>query len=268
MRKAAVACVQFAPVLCDKEYNLIRMEYWIDQVMQEHPDTDLILFPELANSGYDGTRTEFQRMAEVPGAGETGKRLGRRAAQYHVYLAFGYPEEAGDVLYNSMMLLGRDGGVVYNYRKVHPFGSEKSWCEHGDAFCAVDTDFGKIGMLICYDTVFPEAARTLALQGAELLLISTNWENPYVYDWELTTASRAYDNILPLASANRVGMDRVTSFFGHSRILDPIGRPLETLDEEVEGYIWHQIDLEEATALRQGYYTTFQDRRPESYRLM
>ncbi len=267
MKTATVACVQFAPRLGEKDYNLTQMEYWIEKVMTEHPNTDVILFPELATSGYDGTPATFQKMADMAGGGESAERLGRAAARFHVYVAFGYPEVADGVMYNSMELLDREGKLVYNYRKVHPFAAENVWCQKGSEFKAVDTDFGKVGMMICYDTVFPEAARTLALQGAELILISTNWEKPYSYDWDLVTAARAYDNVIPLAAANRVGQDVSTSFFGHSMILDPLGRPLEKIEEEIEGYVWHEIDLEIATDLRNHYYSTFQDRRVDTYQM-
>lgn len=267
MSKTRIACVQFAPHLGDVEYNISTMCYWIDKIKQEHQDTDLILFPELATSGYDCTKEEFMAASEILGYGKVSEILGKKAREHRVYLALGYPEYADGELYNSMMLLDRDGGILGNYRKVHPFSSENLWCKKGDNYVVVETDFGKVGLMICYDTSFPEVARTLALRGAELLLVSTNWEKPYIYDWELVTASRAYDNIIPLASANRVGMDRTTSFFGHSKIVNPIGQTLAALNDEVEGYIWQEVNLDENKVYREGYYTVFADRRPETYQI-
>lgn len=265
MKSAAIACVQFAPVTNQKQKNLECMEQWICRIMKEHPDTDLIVFPELSVTGYDGTRREFWEMAETKEEGESIAVLGELAHKYKVYITYGYAEKEADVMYNSMIMLGRNGEIVQNYRKVHPFGDEKKWCCSGDHFCLAETDFGRLGMMICYDTSFPEAAGSLCRMGADMLVICSNWEKPYSYDWDLVTSCRAYDNTLFVAAANRIGDDRVTKFFGHSRILDPIGHPLAKLDEEQEDYIWETIDLEETDRLRNGYYTSLTDRRPDVY---
>ena len=121
-------------------------------------------------------------------------------------------------------------------------------------------------MMICYDASFPEAAGTLCRMGADMLIISSNWEDPYFYDWDLVTKSRAYDNTLFVAAANRVGKDRKNSFFGHSCIVDPVGKTEQILGGE-ENYIWQSVDLEETDRLRSGYYTSLKDRRPDTYTL-
>ena len=267
MKNAAIACVQFAPVTNQKQANLSHMSRWICRIMKEHPETDLIVFPELSITGYDATRQEFLEMAETPKEGEGIAALKELARRYNVYITYGYAEKEKDVMYNSMILLGRNGETVQNYRKIHPFGDEKKWCMPGARFCIAETDFGKLGMMICYDTSFPEMAGSLCRMGADMLVICSNWEKPYSYDWDLVTSCRAYDNTLYVAAANRTGDDRVTKFFGHSRILDPIGHPLVKLDGEQEGYIWASIDLEETDRLREGYYTCLKDRRPDIYLL-
>lgn len=263
----SAACVQFAPVTNDKMGNAEKMADWIRRIKDEHYDIDLILFPELALNGYDAEKEEFRAMAEVPGTGEACQVLARAAAEAGVYVAYGYAEDGGEVCYNSMLMLDRSGKVLTNYRKVHPFASEKIWCAAGDAFQIARTDFGNIGLMICYDTSFPEAAGTLALMGADLLAVSTNWEDPHLYDWDLVTSARAFDNTLHLLGANRVGQDRVNTFSGHSRILDPMGMPLASLDTPEEGYIFAMLDLSETARLRSGYYQQFRDRRPDTYRL-
>ena len=263
----SAACVQFAPVTGDKMGNAEKMKKWIEKVKDEHYDIDLILFPELALNGYDATREEFFAMAEQPGSGEACRLLAEAAAQAGVYVAYGYAEAGGEVCYNSMIMLDRSGQVNANYRKIHPFAAEKIWCVAGDTFQVARTDFGKIGMMICYDTSFPEAAGTLSLMGADLLIISTNWEDPHLYDWDLVTQARAFDNTLHVLGSNRVGQDRVNTFSGHSRILDPMGLPLASLDEPTEGYIFAMLDLSETDRLRNGYYQQLRDRRPDTYRI-
>ena len=127
--------------------------------------------------------------------------------------------------------------------------------------------------MICWDTAFPEVARTYALRGAQLLVVCTNWEiteseswpMDTAADWDLVTRARAFDNLLHLVSANRVGVDRGLGFFGHSNIIDPVGKAIESLDEPVEGVIHARIDLGSTEKRRKEYYTIFEDRRPDTY---
>ncbi|MDO4621424.1 MAG: carbon-nitrogen hydrolase family protein [Eubacteriales bacterium] len=265
-KKASVACIQFAPVTNDKAANIRKMGSWIESVKAEHPFVDLILFPELAINGYDATKEEFRAMAETPEHGDALEAMKIMARICRTYIAYGYAEDGGEDMYNSMIMIGRDGEVVENYRKIHPFADEKKWCVAGEEWKVAETDFGKVGMMICYDTSFPEAAGTLARMGAEMLAISTNWEDPHLYDWDLVTAARAFDNSLHVVSSNRVGRDRILSFSGHSRILSPMGRPICELMEPEEGYIYAELDLEETNRLRSGYYTSIRDRRPNTYK--
>lgn len=264
MKKVNIACVQFAPDTGEKEKNLEKMVFWIKKVMEEHPHTDLIILPELSNTGYDATKEEFEDMAESAERGKTGETIRRLAKENNCYIAYGYAERDGDILYNSMVLFGRKGEFVQNYRKIHPFALEKTWCCAGNEWKIAETDMGRLGMMICYDTSFPEAAGTLCRMGADMLMICSNWENPYSYDWDLVTKSRAYDNTLFVAASNRVGKDRKNSFFGHSCIVNPVGKVVEMIGEE-EDYIWQSVDLEETTRLRNGYYTSLKDRRPDTY---
>lgn len=265
MSKVSVACVQFAPVTGDKDANIEKMDAWVHQIKREHEKIDLILFPELAISGYDASREEFLSMAETVDEGPAVAAMKKAAAQCGVYIAYGYPELAGEVMYNSMIFLGRRGEVVQNYRKIHPFADEKKWCAAGNEYKLAETDFGRVGLLICYDTSFPEAAGSLSRMGADLLAVSTNWEDPHLYDWDLVTSARAFDNTLHLVSANRVGRDRINVFSGHSRILNPLGQPVSELKGAEEGYAWAVLDLEETKRLRGGYYKTLVDRRPDTY---
>ncbi len=264
MKKANIACIQFAPVTAQKEKNLEKMIFWINKVIKEHPQTDLIILPELSNTGYDATKEEFEEMAEPQAVGETSEKISRLAKENNCYITYGYAERDGDILYNSMIMFGRKGEFVQNYRKIHPFALEKVWCHAGEEWKLAETDIGRLGMMICYDTSFPEAAGTLCRMGADMLIISSNWEDPYFYDWDLVTKSRAYDNTLFVAASNRVGKDRKNSFFGHSCIVNPEGKAEQILDGE-EDYIWQSIDLEETDRLRSGYYTSLKDRRPDTY---
>ena len=190
------------------------------------------------------------------------------AKQHRVKLVFGFAEREAAFLFNSAALIGEDGALIGVYRKVHLFDTEKRYFKAGDNYPVFETNRGRLAMMICWDAAFPEVARTYALKNADLLIIPTNWEKPYQDDWDLLTRARAFDNTIYVASANRVGPDVTLDWFGHSNIIDPQGKPLAQLNEEVEGYISATLDFEHAQRLRASYYTFFQDRRPDTYGLL
>ena len=267
--KITVSCVQLLPKLGDKQYNLEKMKSQVEAIMAQNPRTNLIVFPELMTSGYEGTPEMFQALAETAPNGESMQVMGELAKRHHVHIVYGLPERdpvLTDVLYNAAVLIDCDGQVRGTYRKVHPFADEKRWCRAGCSFPLFDTEIGKLGIMICWDTAFPEVARCYALEGADLLIVSTNWEDPYADDWDLITRARAFDNTLHLVAANRVGDDGGTlSFFGHSKIMNPVGKEIAALDEPREGVISAEINLALTEKERARYYTFFKDRRPDAY---
>ena len=281
--KFRVSCVQMEPKLGDKSYNLNKMEEYIHSVMGEYPDTRLIVFPELCTTGYEGEPEQFQELAETVPNGESMVRLGALAKKYHTHIVYGFAERDAvlkDVLYNAAIMIDEDGKVLGTYHKVHPFADEKRWCRAGASLPIFDTALGKIGIQICWDTAFPEISRCYAVNGADLLVISTNWEDPYeiagwtkespinthAEDWDLITSARAFDNTLHLVAANRIGDDGKTlSFFGRSKILDPRGKTIASLDERKEGFITAEIDTALTQQKRAEYYCFFKDRQPKVY---
>ena len=273
--KINVTCVQMEPVRFDFKTNLRKMTDFVENVMAKNPKTDLIVFPELITSGYECGK-EFQKLAERVSDGESIRVLSALAKKYGVFLVYGFPERdpaIDDVLYNAAVFIDNKGCVLGTYRKVHLFASEKEFFRAGCEYPLFDTEIGKIGIMICWDTAFPEVARAYALQGAELIVVSTNWEKPYLEevetknqdDWDLITRARAFDNCLYLAAANRIGFDETLGFFGRSKIVGPTGVPVIELNEEIEGTISAEIDYSKIPVLRSAYYTFFKDRRPDTF---
>jgi predicted amidohydrolase len=268
--KVNVACVQMQPKRFDVETNLSKMQGFIEQIMEEKPKTELIVFPELITSGYECGK-EFQNLAETVPHGQSMKIIGELAKKYQVHIVYGFPERdpyVTDVLYNSAALIDSNGEVMGVYRKVHPFDTEKQYFRAGCGYPLFNTPIGKIGIMICWDTAFPEVARSYALQGADLIVISTNWEKPYEADWDLITKARAFDNVIYIAAANRIGHDETLGFFGRSKIMGPLGVPIAELNEEVEGVISAELDYSVPLRLKHEYYTFFKDRRPDTYDLL
>lgn len=273
--KINVTCVQMEPVRYDFAANLEKMTKFIEKTMTENPKTQLIIFPELITSGYECGK-EFQKLAERVSEGESIKVISKLAEKYNVHIIYGFPERdeaINDVLYNASVFINNHGKVLGTYRKVHLFASEKEFFRAGCSYPLFDTEIGKIGIMICWDTAFPEVARAYALQGAELIAISTNWEKPYLEDvetknqddWDLITRARAFDNCLYVAAANRIGFDETLGFFGRSKIIGPTGVPIKELNEEVEGTIFAELDYSRIPVLRAAYYTFFKDRRPDTF---
>lgn len=268
--KINVSCVQMRPVRYDVKGNVKKMCKFIDKVMKENENTDLIVFPELITSGYE-CHDEFHNIAEVAYESSTIKIIGQMAKKYKTNIIFGFPERDGknkEILYNSVAYVNDRGELGGTYRKVHLFDTEKEYFTPGHEYPVFDTFFGKIGIMICWDTAFPEVARIYALKHVDLMVVSTNWEKPYSDDWDLVTSARAFDNCMYLAAANRIGDDDKLSFFGHSRIVSPLGKPIAELKEEIEGIISAELDLSIPIDLREKYYTFFNDRKPETYGLL
>ena len=263
-----ITCVQMCPALNDWESNVQSMCRFIAEAASQKTNLDLIVFPELATSGYECTQAEFAAQAEPLAEAQSIRRIGQTAKQYRVNVVYGFPEQdpvQQNILYNSAVFINRSGAAQGYYRKVHLFGGEKDLFQPGADFPVIEADFGKVGLLICWDTAFPEAARTYALKGAQLLVISSNWEAPYAADWDLAVSARAFDNVLPVAAANRVGMERTLCFFGHSKIVDPLGQQIAALNTGQTGLVTAEIDLTASERLRAQYYTLLQDRKPALY---
>jgi predicted amidohydrolase len=274
MREVTVATVQMKPKLGETEENLVKMSELVAKIAGQQK-VDLIVFPELITSGYEcGVR--FTDLAQrVPGP--TVNLMAQRAQEFGVHIAFGLPtkEKVESILFNSLVFIGPDGELVGEYRKVHLKGEERMAFRAGYRYLVFECGFGAVGLLTGYDMAFPEAARSLALEGAELLVVCANWEKPHKDEWRTYVLARAYENALFVAAANRVGDDVTYSFFGDSLIVGPRGQVYATLAGEVdpktnepaEGYCVARIDLTEVRQRREEFQT-LQNREPDSYKAL
>ena len=261
-----VSALQFEPRFLDKEYNL----YKIKQLLYKLK-TDLVVLPELCNSGYVfATQEEVFSVAEEAGKGETYFVLSEIANGNNCNIVYGYPELDGNNLYNSCMLIMPDGRF-YNYRKTHLFNREKLFFSPGDTGFQVFSilDRIKIGIMICFDWQFPEAARTLALAGAQIICHPANLVLPWC---QQAMKIRCLENRVFAVTANRIGTEinagEKLSFTGQSQILNTKGEVLSSLSVNEEGTITVEINPEEAndkTVTERN--DAFKDRRPEFYKL-
>ncbi len=267
--KTRIACVQMKSALGDKAYNINKMITKLEEVMGSDGDVQLVIFPELAVNGYECGEL-YEQTSEAYPDGESIKAMAEQAKKHNVHIVFGFVEKAEKdgrtVLYNSAALIDSSGTPIGCYRKSHLVeGEETKYFEKGTEYDVYDTSIGKIGMMICWDTAYPEVARILALKGAEIIAVPTAWETePNPGDWEIVNSARSFDNVLYIASCNHVGTDRELNFFGRSMISGPLGRQLTVAGAEEE-IIKADVDLALLPELREGYYVLLKDRNPETY---
>ncbi len=231
MREITVATVQMKPDLGEIEDNLVKMSDFVSKIATQQK-VDLIVFPELITSGYE-LGVKFTQVAQVI-PGPTVNLLGQRAQQMGVYIAFGMvaKERVESVLYDAAVLIGPDGELIGEYRKTHLKGEERMAFREGYRLPVFETEFGLVGLMLGWDIAFPEVARSLVLDGAELLCALGSWERDEVDEWKTYLKARAYENAVFMAGANRVGTDVTLSFGGESAIVGPRGRVHASLPGE------------------------------------
>lgn len=232
-------------------------------------EADLIVLPELAFSGYFfASRAEAKQLAEDPKKSLALRSLLDLCKEKKLHVVTGFAERARDRVFNSALLLG-PRGIVHTYRKVHLFLEEKRWFDPGDTPLAVQTVQGaKIGIMICFDWIFPEVTRTLALQGMQILAHPSN----LVLDLcQRAMFARSVENAVFTITANRWGADErphgTLRFTGASQILGPKGELLA--QAPVRGSAIRIVEIDPARA-RDKRITKrndlFADRRPQFYR--
>jgi 5-aminopentanamidase len=231
----------------------------------------LVVFPECALSGYCFESKDEALPHAEPLPGPAREAIATDCRALGVWAAFGLLERDGDRLFNCCALVGPNGSLV-SYRKVHlPFLGVDRFTTPGDRPFAVH-DLGglRVGINICYDGSFPESSRVLALLGADLILLPTNWPPGAAVTAKLLPAARAFENSVYYAAVNRTGQERGFRFIGQSRIVDPTGETL-AIAGEGEEILYAEIDPQRARAKRQikipGKYEIDRvgDRRPEMY---
>jgi len=205
---------------------------------------ELTVFPECALSGYVYESAEEALPAAETVPGETSEAVMEACRRHDTYAIVGLLERdpATNAIYNSAFVAG-PGGLIANYRKCHlPVLGIDRFVASGDALPVIPLPFARIGILICYDMRFPEAARSLALDGADVIVVPTNWPEGAESSPDFLTRARAMENRVYLAACNRVGVEQGTRFIGRSQIVDPGGRILQEADGVSETILSAEID--------------------------
>lgn len=224
-----LAVCQFEPVFLNKEANLDKMGDMARRAVLA--GAQLLIFPECCVTGYGVGQQAYEmvKLAEViqgPGRGPTVQRMEALADELRVQVIFGLPELADGTIYDSVVHLVPEVGVVGSFHKVHMWNEEEKVFTRGQAFAVHEGPVGCLGLLVCYDLEFPEAARILALRGVHLLAVSAANMRPWEEFQHVYARARAMENSIFVAVSNCLGKLNSTEFFGGSIIVDPYGRIL------------------------------------------
>lgn len=258
----------------------------IDKALQQvHCAADaganIILLQELFSTPYfcKDQNPDFLALAQPRSSHPALLALQKLAKDRHLVLPVSFFERANNAFFNSLVVFDADGKDLGLYRKAHipdgPGYQEKFYFSPGDTgFKVFDTQYGRIGVAICWDQWFPEAARVMALQGAEILFyptaIGSEPRAPEINSrghWTRVMQGHAAANLVPLVAANRIGheigAESSITFYGGSFISDPTGALLAQADQE-ECILYADLDLSKLAAQR-AEWGLFRDRRPELY---
>ena len=257
-----IGLLQFSPVYGDIQANIRK----IDELLKMQPQADIWVLPELASSGYNfASAEEAFKTSEPINDSHFIQFLKHKAKETGSILVSGFNEREDNILYNSAVMTGPDG-LWGHYRKLHLFNREKEYFKPGNLGLPVfDTPLGKVGLLVCFDWMFPEIWRLLALRGAALICHPSNLVLPYC---QSAIPGYSLTNRIFIATTNRTGTEKELTFTGQSVLVNPAGDYLIQAGPDEEGGFTHQVDLSMAEDKKMTPYNdAFKDRRCDYYKL-
>lgn len=277
-RLVRVAAVQ-TTLSTDTKANIEKLDAYVHQAAQD--GAQVVLMSELFESHYfcKEEKDEFFSLAHEFNNHPTIQHYQKLAKSLNVVLPVSFFEKANHAYYNSIAIVDADGEILGVYRKSHipdgPGYEEKFYFRGGDTgFKVWSTKHARIGVGICWDQWYPECARAMALQGAELLFyptaIGSEPANPSLDTkdpWQRSMQGHAMANVMPVIASNRTGTEGQQHFYGHSFITDQLGKIISEIPDGKEGVIAHTFDLD-AVAKTRASWGFFRDRRPELYSIL
>jgi predicted amidohydrolase len=257
-----VALVQMDVVLGRPAENRHRATEFVREAAAQ---SDLVVLPEMWSTGY--VLDELSgNLADRDGE-PLGAFLSDLAHQCGIYLAGSRAVERSGKVYNLATVHGPDGRLVAEYAKIHlvPMMEEPVYLTPGDRLAMADLDGLRSGLAVCYDLRFCEQFRSLALRGAELMIVPAEWPAARLPHWRTLLMARAIENQCFMLGCNRIGSDGKNEFAGHTMVVDPWGNVLVEGDEE-ESILYAVIDPAQVAEVRTRI-PVFRDRRPDVYGL-
>jgi predicted amidohydrolase len=268
-RRFRAAAVQTLARLGDYDHNIALATEFVENAVRQ--GAELVVFPECMDTGYLFDSPEHCRaLAETMTDGPFVKALSTLASKHGIYVASGVTEwdPSKEKIFNTGIMFGRKGEIVCHYHKQFLATHDQNWFAFGERGCpVVDTDLGRIGLLICFDGRIPEIFRSMAMQGAEVIVDMANFFSMDQAD--MWGPARSYENGLWLVAATKAGYERSIYYPGGSMIVDPKGRVMSKVPYDTHGLAVADINLEFASD--KSIYAAndkIADRRPETYGIM
>lgn len=265
-RQVTLGLVQMDCVMQDKAANLDKAKSFIQEAAERN--VDLICFPELFSTGYspDLIGNHYVHLAEEA-QGETFEFLSNLAKKHSINIVapIVLKSEIPGVLYNGLIVISRSGEYLGKYIKTHLWAGERLYFRPGNDYPVFDMDFGKLGLMICYDGGFPEVSRILALRGAELILCPSAFPICDKDMWDIYFKSRALENSCFVAGINRVGVEDKKHMFGNNKVFGCRGGLIAEAPLDKETLLVASVDLDEVASHRALEVPYLQDRRVETY---
>ncbi|GED15178.1 carbon-nitrogen hydrolase family protein [Aneurinibacillus migulanus] len=259
MRQINVALAQVKCSLSNKEENVRRIIECIESAGRKQ--ADYILFPELYTSG-SFMHENIVHLAE-PLKGKTITEICKYAQKHNVGVVLGFPEIENAKLFNTAVLISKQGEIIGTYRKIHLFEIEKNIFEPGVDCPVFKLPEGKVGIMISYDIEFPEVARILAIKGAQFILVLGANKFPSHPYQDVYLKARALENHVFVAMANKVGLESNALFVGESSLIHPLGKTIHKCSNNEELPVL-SINIEE-TDIARGNLDYLKNRRPTLY---
>ncbi len=268
-RRFRAAAVQTLARLGDYDHNIALATGFVEDAVRQ--GAELVVFPECMDTGYLFDSAEHCRaLAETIPDGPFVAALSGLAKKHGIYVASGVTEwdPARKKIFNSGVMFGRQGEVTCHYHKQFLATHDQNWFAFGERGCpVVETDLGRIGLLICFDGRIPEIFRAMAMQGAEVIVDMANF---FAMDQaDMWGPARAFENGVWLVAATKAGYERSIYYPGGSMIVDPKGRVISKVPYDTHGTAVATVDLDQA-ADKSIYAANdkIADRRPETYGIM
>lgn len=264
-KKLKVTCIQMNMLPGEPEHNFSAAEKLIEKAVQTEK-SDVIVLPEMWNTGFF-PKENIEQLTDTDGK-RTLSLLSELACKYNVNIVGGsVANKKNGKLYNTCYVVNRKGELVAEYDKMHLFSpmDEHKYFAHGESSCSFMIDGIPCGVIICYDLRFPELARMLALSGAHVLFIVSQWPKVRVGQLDILSKARAVENQMFTVLCNSCGTAYDTVFGGGSQIVSPLGEVLVKAAEN-ESIISAELDFDVTDSIRRSV-NVFNDRKADLYNM-
>lgn len=251
MTKIRIALAQLGSELGNKAVNVTKTIETIEKASSK--GANIVCFPELFISGYNLEKMKdgLDELSDTL-SGDTLTQIRAAAKDNEIYVIIGLilKKDNSEGLKNTAILIDNKGEIMGKYSKNHMFGEEGDFFQRDNLYPVFDTEFGRIGIAICYDINFPETVRTLTISGADIIFVPAAWRVQDDTKWETLTNSRALENTVFLAAVNQyVEYDNLL-LFGHSKIVNPVGETLIESTQKGDELLIQEIDLGDLEQMR------------------